>query len=271
MKSQYSYLRARRFMRKRQLGLYFATVLAGTSAVASPVSLTYTGSIQTFTIPTTGMYLLSAAGAAGGGESAGSGGLGAVGSGSVFLNAGTELDIVVGGEGGSILNAELNGLAFPPAGAGGGGTFLFVVGASDPLLVAGGGGGWARDSTTGGQAGTAGASGEGGGGAGGTGGQGGAGAADSSGAGAGWLSNGGGVTSGLCLLSGPAQGGQSGPTFAGGIGASDGTVASTAGSAVAAAVEISVLPGVAVTPAAGPVDRVPRRAAVVGARTRTSR
>ena len=102
----------------------------------------YTGAIQTYTVPLTGIYDITAAGAEGGQAASrgfGPGGSGAVLSGDVMLTAGTPLDVVVGGQGGL---GEYSG-------GGGGGTFVYfpgVAGETLPqlLLAAGGGGGaWA--------------------------------------------------------------------------------------------------------------------------------
>ncbi len=58
----------------------------------------YTGAVVEYTIPTTGFYYVAAVGAQGG-SIFGRGGYGAGVGGSVLLDAGTELDIVVGGAG----------------------------------------------------------------------------------------------------------------------------------------------------------------------------
>jgi CSLREA domain-containing protein len=103
-------------------------------------TLAYTGTIQTYTVPATGIYELSIGGAQGGDTSNGpqqaeTGGAGAALSGDVSLTAGSVLQVVVGGEGTSN--------AFGVGGGGGGGSFVFVSGASQPIVVAGGGGGGA--------------------------------------------------------------------------------------------------------------------------------
>ncbi len=83
-----------------------------------------------FTIPVTGTYDITAAGAEGRGNIVGSaGGLGALAGGDVFLIAGAVLDVAVGsGSGGAY------------AGGGGGGSFVYTS-LTAPLVVAGGGGG----------------------------------------------------------------------------------------------------------------------------------
>jgi hypothetical protein len=98
--------------------------------------------VQTFVIGTSGNYLIEAAGAQGGANSAGPGGLGAVVRGKFFLRAGERLSLVVGARGQS-------GSHSPHAPAGGGGG-SFVWRATDqpsrpsyPLIAAGGGGGGA--------------------------------------------------------------------------------------------------------------------------------
>src|SRR5580698_1737838 len=110
------------------------TVLAAIAAASSDKAdlFSYSGGIVTFDVTVTGIYEITVAGASGGGGFRGtSGGLGALVSGDILLNAGTVLDIAVGGEG------HLGG---NDAGGGGGGSF--VVGSGNvPLAVAGGGGG----------------------------------------------------------------------------------------------------------------------------------
>lgn len=191
--------------------MLFALALSGSSAYAD--SIGYTGSETTYTITVTGTYDIDAAGAQGGDgrSTADAGGLGAIIDGDVFLTAGTELGIVVGGVGG-------NGETTTFGGGGGGGTFVFVVGATNPLIVAGGGGGAVECCADGGDAqlGTAGAAGSGTNpGVGGTNGDGGTGgtAEGSGGGGAGWFSNG---TDGAGGYNG--FGGFGPPSFAGGTG-----------------------------------------------------
>jgi len=81
----------------------------------------YTGTVVEYTIPTTGFYYVAAVGAQGG-TAFETGGYGAGVGGSVLLDAGTELDIVVGGAG-----------MFSPIGinaGGGGGSFVW-----DPTAI----------------------------------------------------------------------------------------------------------------------------------------
>ena len=70
----------------------------------------YTGAVVEYTIPTTGFYYVAAVGAQGGSEFGG-GGDGAGVGGSVLLDAGTELDIVVGGAGKITLSTCLTAAA----------------------------------------------------------------------------------------------------------------------------------------------------------------
>jgi hypothetical protein len=204
-----------------------ATVITGAAIGVSADAQTvfsYSGTIQTWTVPVSGIYDITAYGAEGGQTYAifpgGSiyipGGLGTEIGGDVSLVAGQTLNIVVGGEG--------QGAAQVPPSGGGGGSFVYVPGASQPLVVAGGGGGGAGlgapvpptpPGTAYGQTGTSGADGVYGA-AGGTGGNGGGGSATGGGGGGGWSSNGG--------LGDNGSGGGSGPTsFAGGIGALNAT------------------------------------------------
>jgi hypothetical protein len=196
--------------------------LSGSSAAASSITLSYTGSIVTYTIPTSGVYQITAAGGQGGAGGvvlfnplpSGVGGLGSLAIGDISLTAGTILDIVVGGMG-------LPGIfAGEGGGGGGGGSFVFVVGATTPLVVAGGGGGGGFGFPGGsGQTTTSGESvPESPGGTGGMGGSGGSGGY-SGGGGGGWLGNGTNGGAGDC--EGASEGGRGGsgpPTFTGGMG-----------------------------------------------------
>ena len=97
-------------------------------------TLAYTGTIQTYTVPTTGIYNVTLAGAQGGtGFIDGAGGDGEVLWGQVTLTAGTTLQVVVGGEGANTVNTITGG-------AGGGGSFVYVTGQPEPIAAAGGGG-----------------------------------------------------------------------------------------------------------------------------------
>jgi hypothetical protein len=92
----------------------------------------YTGSIQTDTITSTGMYTITLDGAEGGGAN---GGLGAAVSGDILLQAGDVLEIVVGGAGGG---------SGPDGYGGGGGSFIIDLSGTNGAIieaVAGGGGG----------------------------------------------------------------------------------------------------------------------------------
>jgi hypothetical protein len=82
----------------------------------------YTGTVVEYTIPTTGFYFVAAVGAQGGSGFL-TGGFGAGVGGSVFLDMGTELDIVVGGAGRASFNGTLNA-------GGGGGSFVW-----DPIAL----------------------------------------------------------------------------------------------------------------------------------------
>jgi hypothetical protein len=111
---------------------FLGLAAAGSAARATPIDFTYTGSLVTFTVPTTDSYQILAFGAQGGNIAlAGTGGgLGAEIGGDFSLAAGEVLQIAVGGAG------------MPGAGAGGGGGGSFVVGPGNtPLVIAGGGGG----------------------------------------------------------------------------------------------------------------------------------
>jgi hypothetical protein len=204
--------------------LVVATALAASSAVAGMIG--YTGSETSYTIPTTGSYFILAAGAAGGSGTSNPGGSGTEIEGSAVLNAGTVLDIVVGGMG------STGNFGSTWGGGGGGGTFVWVDGSSTPLLIAVGGGGASYDAAGGVAATeytTVGGDGFGpGGGAGGTAGAGGAGGTGdggeyNGGGGAGWATAGG-NGQGNPISSGTGSAGDGGfdlPTFAGGLGGCD--------------------------------------------------
>lgn len=112
------------------------------SVAAGPAfaSITYsysgpfqTGAVQTFTVPTTGLYTILAYGASGAGDPQDndSGGLGAEIGDTFNLTSGDVLQIEVGGSAG-------NGV---DGGGGGGGTFVVDTTSSTILVIAGGGGG----------------------------------------------------------------------------------------------------------------------------------
>ena len=105
-----------------------------------------TGEIETVTVATAGYYDITADGAQGGDTTYNSnvGGLGAMASGEVFLQAGATLEIVVGQQG-----VSTTGTGFSASGAGGGGgSFVIETNAGSGALatpidvvIAGGGGG----------------------------------------------------------------------------------------------------------------------------------
>ncbi len=80
---------------------------------------TYTGGVVDYIVPTTGIYSIDVYGAQGGGGDEDSGGYGAFAAGNIFLTAGTNLDIVVGGAGST---GDFDGLF---GGGGGGGSFVY--------------------------------------------------------------------------------------------------------------------------------------------------
>ena len=184
---------------------FLELVVSGSPAHAVPFDFTYTGSLVTFTVPTTDNYQILAFGAQGGNST---GGLGAEIGGNFNLTAGESLQIAVGGAG-------MSG----DTGGGGGGSFVIGPG-STPLVIAGGGGGGGFSFEVGGLPGQGGLIGpDGGGPGGGTGGNGGGGAGGlgpfpGGGGGGGFFSAG---TDSAC-----AGGGGAFPGLAGGSGASGG-------------------------------------------------
>ena len=111
-------------------------------AQATVIDFPYTGTIETYTIPTTGTYDITAYGAEGGSNYTSSslvGGSGAEINGDVSLTRGEILQILTGGAGHPGLLSNEGG-----GGGGGGGSFVALgspFSQSSLLLVAGGGGG----------------------------------------------------------------------------------------------------------------------------------
>ncbi len=117
-------------------------------------TFSYTGGVQTWTVPSSGIYTIEAWGAEGGQHYDGTaGGKGARMRGSFNLTTGQVIKVAVGQMGGQGTGSTNTG------GGGGGGTFVWIDGASaEPLIAAGGGGGgWTYvNSSTHGQVGTSG-------------------------------------------------------------------------------------------------------------------
>ena len=132
--------------------LILGVVCLGASAFASSIPFNYSGGIVTYTIPTTGTYLITAFGASGGNSNSYLGGLGAELTGDFTLNAGDQLQILVGNVGHSTYDG----------GFGGGGSFVYDSTISELLEAAGGGGGASQGTGPGdpGQAGTSGTNGQ---------------------------------------------------------------------------------------------------------------
>jgi len=127
----------RKIISKSLLGALLGfTALMATQSWAVPITLSYTGSIETWTAAVTGTYRITAIGAQGGhGTIDGGpyvGGRGAMIEGTFDFTAGDIFSYAVG-EAGSSLPGQYNG--------GGGGGSFFVDSLGDALIVAGGGGG----------------------------------------------------------------------------------------------------------------------------------
>jgi hypothetical protein len=166
----------------------------------------YTGSVQTFTVTTSGTYDITAYGAQGGAGGNGVGGAGGNGAeigGDFYLAAGTTLKIIVGGQG---QNGYFTGLFGSGAGGGGGGGGTFVLANTFTVLEIGGGGGGGGGSPYNGLGGNTGTSGTGNGG----------GAGQSGGAG--YSGGGGGYSGGAAYQAG--SGYVLSETYAGGAGGS---------------------------------------------------
>jgi PEP-CTERM motif len=106
-----------------------ALAILASAAEANAETFAFTGAAQSFTASLSGEYAVELLGASGGNSIAFNsvGGLGAEVSGDVFLTAGEDLTLFVGGQGQSATSG------------GGGGSFVFH--GTDVLAVAGGGGG----------------------------------------------------------------------------------------------------------------------------------
>lgn len=137
---------------RRFVVIVIVTIAAGASAARAD-TFDFTGSLQSYVVPVTGLYQITAFGAQGGvgfgnfiPDGGGHPGLGAEVGGLVQLAVGDVLTILVGGQGASAGSGRAN-YQFPCCidkmvwgGSGGGGTFI-VLNDLVPLLVAGGGGG----------------------------------------------------------------------------------------------------------------------------------
>ena len=107
--------------------------------------VTVSSGVQLWTVPATGNYTIQAAGAEGGdkGDYLNQSGKGAIVSGSVSLNAGTVLAIVVGQRGGQCFSANSSG-----GGGGGGGSYVYNNQNNTLYVAAGGGGGIGAGNST---------------------------------------------------------------------------------------------------------------------------
>ncbi len=106
--------------------------VSGNGIAPAPVSFAYSGTIETWTVPASGTYTFALRGGSGGGALSYGGAKSAAAELNCTVNlvAGTQLKVLVAGEGGS---ASLFG-------GGGGGTFVTLAD-NTPIAVAGGGGG----------------------------------------------------------------------------------------------------------------------------------
>jgi hypothetical protein len=133
----------------RKLLILASAAVALSASAASADIYNFQGSIVNFTVLTSGIYDITAAGAQGGSNldndyvSGMAGGYGALMEGQVALSAGQVLEIAVGGQGtrGDYYVGPLRYIGDSPGG--GGGSFVVLKNAADltPLLIAGGGGG----------------------------------------------------------------------------------------------------------------------------------
>jgi hypothetical protein len=108
--------------------------------------VTVTNGVQSWTVPATGTYRITAAGARGGSSSAQAGSSGATMRGDFNLNQGDVIKLLVG-------QAGTGGTQTESCSGGGGGSFV-LTNANSPLIIAGGGGGSGGVSGSPGQGGT---------------------------------------------------------------------------------------------------------------------
>lgn len=116
------------------------TAYAAQSSLLTSLAMPGYQGYQEWTVPATGSYTITAAGAGGGTtpQSIAVGGRGAILSGTFNLTAGTVLQVVVGQAGIDAQPLAANSIT---DGGGGGGTFVVKKATNTPLIIAGGGGG----------------------------------------------------------------------------------------------------------------------------------
>ena len=203
----------------RGWGVGMLLALSFSPEAIADTTLSATGAVQSFTVPTTGYYTIEAAGAQGGANAyGGSGGLGAKVKGQFYLTAGSVLQVVVG-------KRPIGPAGQYDGGGGGGGTFIYKSASATtlpatPMIVAGGGGG---GNGLGGSAWRDGGNSSGAGGLNGNGGQGGVGDwTYGAGGGTGWLSTGGGGSSPSYASGGQRWAGAAGVNYGGWLGSAGG-------------------------------------------------
>lgn len=130
--------------------LFWVLIVPFFSFGQTPVNYGFTGSFQTFTVPSTGCYLIEMWGAKGGNDAGGTGGNGGYATGKINLTAGQVLYVYVGGSGSSDVtgtgggwNGGGNAGSSGSSGGGGGASDVRLGGTSlsNRVIVAGGGGG----------------------------------------------------------------------------------------------------------------------------------
>jgi hypothetical protein len=94
--------------------------------VINGLTFNFSGGVQDYIVPLSGLYDILAVGAQGGGSVGDSGGFGASIEAIGFLTAGTDLKLAIGGSG---HNGDFDGLW---GGGGGGGTFVYTQGSAAP-------------------------------------------------------------------------------------------------------------------------------------------
>lgn len=128
---------------------YYAEALVGGIATTGTATFSYTGGVQTFTVPqgitSLNITCYGASGASGVGAGAGTGGLGAMSTGNLAVTPGQTINIFVGGAG-SNAGGGWNGggnPGSPEAGGGGGASDVRANGTlpANRVITAGGGGG----------------------------------------------------------------------------------------------------------------------------------
>ncbi len=140
-----------------------ATITRTINVILAPINFSFTGAVQTYTIPVTGTYKFEVWGAQGASKPGLEGGKGAYAYGLINLTLGQEINVYVGGQNGyngggaagAVCNNAGENIIYYTGHNGGGGTDMRIGGialANRVIVAGGGGGGSAQGETNGGYA-----------------------------------------------------------------------------------------------------------------------